>query len=315
MKIAILGATSEIAKDLILSFSAHDEHELVLFARRPKEVMRWLSMANLSNKHAIYDFESFHHVADLDAILNFVGAGDPSKAIALGGSILKTTETYDYLALEYLKENLKCKYIFMSSGAVYGENFIEPASASTQTPLSINQIEPDNYYTAAKIQAELRHRNLSNLDIIDLRIFSYFSHTQSLNSSFFMTDIMRALKNNEILTTSSQNMVRDYLSSTDLHQLIQKALLTSRINLAVDCYSKAPVDKFEILSQLRDKFGLRYQLQEGVVGVNASGNKLNYYSLNHSAQHFGYVPSKDSITSILTEAKLICHGESLGHSV
>ena len=119
MKIAILGATSEIAKDLILSFSAHDEHELVLFARRPKEVMQWLSIANLLNKHAIYDFESFHHVADLDAILNFVGASDPSKAIVLGGSILETTETYDYLALEYLKENPKCKYIFMSLSLIH----------------------------------------------------------------------------------------------------------------------------------------------------------------------------------------------------
>ena len=129
-----------------------------------------------------------------------------------------------------------------------------------------------------------------------------------------MADAMRAIKNNEVLMTSPQNMSRDYLSSSDLHQLIQKALLTSQINLAVDCYSKAPVDKFEILFRLRDEFGLRYQLQEGVIGVNSTGNKLNYYSLNHSAQHFGYIPSKDSLASILTEAELVCHGQSLGHS-
>ena len=315
MKIAIFGATSEIAKDLILSFSAHDKHDLDLFARRPKEVMRWLSTVNLSNKYVVNGFESFHHVSDLDAILNFVGPGDPSKAIALGASILEITEKYDYLALEYLKENPKCKYIFMSSGAVYGENFIQPASASTQTPLSIDQIEPDNYYAAAKIQAELRHRDLSNLDIIDLRLFSYFSHTQSLNSSFFMTGVMRALKNKEMLITSSQNMVRDYLSITDFYQLVQKALLTSGINLAMDCYSMAPIDKFEILSQLRDELGLRYQLQDGVVGINATGNKINYYSLNHSAKHFGYVPSKNSSTSILTEARLVFNDDSLGHSI
>jgi len=315
MKIAILGATSEIAKDLILSFSSYNDYELVFFARHPKEVIWWLNSVHLSNTHNAYDFESFHHISDFDAIINFVGGASPSKVNALGSSILEITEKYDYLALDYLKANANCKYIFMSSGAVYGENFIEPANANTHNPLSSNHIELSSYYAAAKIKAELRHRELSNLDIVDLRIFSYFSHTQSLNSGFFMADVMRALKNQEILMTSSQNMVRDYLNSFDLYQLIQKVLLTSGINLAVDCYSKAPVDKFKILSRLRDELGLRYQFQEGDMGINATGNKLNYYSLNHLAtQYFGYVPSKNSLESILTEAELIFHGVTLRDS-
>jgi len=40
MKIAILGATSAIAKDLILSFS--DEHKLELYSRRISDVTTWM---------------------------------------------------------------------------------------------------------------------------------------------------------------------------------------------------------------------------------------------------------------------------------
>ena len=38
MQVAILGATSQIAKDLIVAFSKQDSHELILFARRPEAV-------------------------------------------------------------------------------------------------------------------------------------------------------------------------------------------------------------------------------------------------------------------------------------
>jgi short-subunit dehydrogenase len=35
VRIAILGATSQIAKDLVLYFFKKNNHDLVLFARRP----------------------------------------------------------------------------------------------------------------------------------------------------------------------------------------------------------------------------------------------------------------------------------------
>ena len=47
MKIAILGATSQIARDLILSFS--DEHQLELFSREATAMGRWMVENNLRN--------------------------------------------------------------------------------------------------------------------------------------------------------------------------------------------------------------------------------------------------------------------------
>ena len=59
MRIAILGATSQIAKDLILSFSVEKNKHLHLFARRPDEIRRWLNHVGLSEQYPAYDFSVF----------------------------------------------------------------------------------------------------------------------------------------------------------------------------------------------------------------------------------------------------------------
>ena len=123
MKIAILGATSQIAKDLVLAFSKQDNHELVLFARRPEIVTQWLVSVGLSGRHAVSDFAAFSTDLHFDAILNFVGVGDPAQAAAMGASIFDITLKYDQMALNYLEHHPQCRYIFLSSGAAYGSNF------------------------------------------------------------------------------------------------------------------------------------------------------------------------------------------------
>ena len=59
MNIAILGATSQIAKDLIVSFSIDSSKRLYLFARRPNFINQWLNEIGLSNRYVIDDFHGF----------------------------------------------------------------------------------------------------------------------------------------------------------------------------------------------------------------------------------------------------------------
>lgn len=304
MKIAILGASSEIAKDLIRLFAANNEDSLILFARRPDEMDAWLCSLGLSKKYPTFHFESFSQSQNLDAVINFVGVGDPSKAIEIGNSILGITEKYDHLALEYLKKNPKCKYIFMSSGAVYGESFIKPVGELASDVVSESQRGLVNHYALSKIDAELRHRNLPDLGIADLRIFSYFSHTQKIESHFFMSDVMRSIINKSLLLTSSEDMIRDYLGRFDFYQLIRKILLGPSVNMAVDCYSQSPVSKFELLKNLENIFGLQYQVIDSLGGASPTGKKKNYYSLNRSAEYFGYKPLSNSMSTVLSEVEL-----------
>ena len=112
MKIANLGATSQIAKDLIGSFSAEETERLHLFALRPDDVKKWLNDIGLSERYLADDFVAFG-TQEFDAILNFVGIGNPAQAVAMGASIFDVSLQYDELALNYVRQHPECRYIFL----------------------------------------------------------------------------------------------------------------------------------------------------------------------------------------------------------
>lgn len=301
MRVAILGATSEIAKDLVQSFHAHDHHELVLYARRPQAVTQWLADIGLSGHYAVAEFAAFTADVHFDAIINFVGVGNPAQAAAMGASIFDVTLKYDELALNYVRHHNECRYVFLSSGAAYGNSFDAPVRANTQALIAINHIQPQDWYGAAKLHAECRHRSLPHLGIVDIRVFNYFSHTQDRNARFVITDILRALRDKTLFKTSGDYMVRDYLHPDDFHQLIQVLLTAPVINTVVDCYSKAPIDKPGLLEAMKNKFGLQYEITQNDTRVNATGIKPHYYSLNDKAAEFGYKPTWSSLEGLLVE--------------
>jgi len=284
MKLAIFGATSQIAKDLVTSFAANTNHELALFARRPDTVSQWLTATGLKDRYAAANFQSFNDEQHFDAILNFVGVGNPAQAAAMGASIFDVTLKYDELALGYLRCHPECRYIFLSSGAVYGSSFEKPVNEDSKAAVAVNHLQPQDWYAVAKLYAECRHRALPTLPIVDLRVFNYFSHTQDLAARFFITDILRAIQAGEILLASPDNIVRDYIGPDDFFSLVLRLLRVPEINDAVDCYTLAPVDKMTLLKAMQEHFGLTYSLREGPAGVNATGLKMNYFSINRRAR-------------------------------
>ena len=295
MRIAILGATSQIAKDLILSFAEHSPHALVLYARRPEAVTQWLTQTNLAQRYVVADFAAFTTNEHFDAILNFIGVGNPAQAAAMGASIFDVTLHYDELALAYVRKHPQCRYLFLSSGAAYGSTFETPAGADTKAMIDINHLQPQDWYGVAKLHAECRHRALAHLSIVDIRVFNYFSRTQDIEARFLITDILRAIRDKTVLKTSSDYIVRDYLHPIDFYQLVSVMLAAPPgTNTALDCYSKAPIDKPTLLTIMCEKFGLQFEISPGVSGINATGNKPHYYSKNRRAADFGYVPTLSS---------------------
>jgi nucleoside-diphosphate-sugar epimerase len=305
MRIAILGATSQIAKDLVLAFAKQDDHELVLFARRPEIVTQWLVSVGLSGRHAVSGFAAFSTDLHFDAILNFVGVGDPAQAAAMGASIFDVTLKYDQMALSYLEHHPQCRYLFLSSGAAYGAGFEAPVDENTKATVAINNLQPQDWYAVAKLHAECRHRSLAQLTIIDIRVFNYFSHTQDMSARFLITDIVRAIRDKTVLKTASDYIVRDFIHPSDFYKLVVALLASPAINAVVDCYSKAPLDKPALLAAMQDSFGLRYDVITTSAGVNATGNKPHYYSLNTKAADFGYQPNLTSLEGLKQEIQLL----------
>ena len=303
MRIAILGATSQIASDLILSFAADDSRALHLFARRPSKVADWLASSGLSGRYPVDEFSAFAR-QDFDAVINFVGVGNPAQAAAMGRGIFDVTLHFDGVVLDYLKEHPACRYLFLSSGAAYGSRFSEPVSLDTPAMFAINKLTPCEWYGTAKFHAECRHRAFVDLPIVDIRVFNYFSRSQDLSARFLMSDILRAIRDRTVLQTSSDYIVRDFLHPSDFHQLVRVILDAPAENAVVDCYSRAPVDKPDLLVAMQQAFGLQYKTSDSG-GVNATGNKPHYYSLNRRAADFGYQPAFTSLEGVLEESKII----------
>jgi nucleoside-diphosphate-sugar epimerase len=304
MRIALLGATSQIARDLIVSCSAEAEKHLHLFARRPDEVTKWLASAGLAGRYPTDDFTEFAK-QEFDAVINFVGVGNPAQAVAMGNSIFEVTLRFDEMVLEYLRGHPACRYLFLSSGAAYGSNFNEPAKRDTPAVVAINNLAPHEWYGVAKLHAECRHRAHPEWPIIDMRVFNYFSRTQDISARFLITDILRAIRDKAVLKTSSDYIVRDFLHPSDFYKLVSALLAAPATNAVVDCYSRAPIDKPNLLAAMQERFGLQYEITEATASVNATGRKPHYYSLNTRAADFGYQPALTSLEGILREAGVV----------
>lgn len=302
MRVAVLGATSQIARDLIVRL-AEEGHDLCLFARDPARVAAWLQPAWRA-RCEVAGYASFPACDRVDAIVNCVGIGDPAKAAAMGASILEVTRTYDELALAYLQRFPDCRYVFLSSGAAYGTVFEQPVDERTSARFPLNALGPEHWYGLAKLHAELGHRARGALPIVDLRIFSYFSRTQDMGARFFLSDALRALLHGEVLRTSPAPMVRDFVHPADLFSLLKAVLDAPPRNDAADVYSRSPVDKPALLGAMRDEFGLRFEVA-GTAGVNATGDKPRYYSLNRRAALWGYDPAFSSLEGVLHEMRHI----------
>lgn len=310
MRIAILGATSQIAKDLILGLAEKAECRLHLYARRIDELEVWLAKSGLAGRFSVDGYAGFPE-KEYDAVINFVGAGDPARIGAMGKDIFEVTLRFDEMVLDYLAIHPQCRYLFLSSGAAYGSSFAEPATQETAATININQLSPHEWYGVAKLHAECRHRAHSELPIIDIRVFNYFSRTQDINARFLITDMLRAIRDGVVLQTSADFIVRDYLHPSDFFRLVTALLSAPAANAVVDCYSQAPVEKPALLAAMQNEFGLRYEVVASAA-INATGGKPHYYSKNKRAAEFGYMPRWSSLEGVLMESTEMLRGSEPG---
>lgn len=301
MRLAILGATSEIARDLINSLRIKKNYALSLFSRKPAELEVWLKASNPKFIPESYSLTEFSTSMEFDAILNFIGAGNPKLIAELGESFVGLTQQYDELVLDYLKVHPHCRYIFMSSGSIFGGSFDNPIDSSTILPELNADVGSKQWYQNAKLAAEVRHRKLADTPITDLRIFNYFSHTQSIESQFLMANIARALVNQSILEVSPDPIIRDFLHPDDFCKLVVSVIEAQPANQVVDCYSKAPISKHQLLESLQSKLGLQYQFNDTLLTANPTGVKTHYYSKNIFAQKLGYKPKYTSLGGVTLE--------------
>lgn len=305
MKIAILGATSEIARDMIERFDLEGIHELDLFSRSKEAIENWVKKINLKNRCSSFGLDEFISEIKYDVLINFIGSGDPLKTSIIGSSIIDITQYYDDISLSYISKHNECIYIFMSSGAAYGAGFDIPVNEKSLAVFPINNLGSTDWYGIAKFYAECRHRAMKSFSIIDVRIFNYFSATQNMASRYFMADVVRSIKSNELFLTSKENIFRDYIDPDDFFGLLTKLINAGKgNNCALDCFSKKPLDKLNLLDKLASNFKFNYRFNDKLIINNPTGTKIHYYSENYRARDFGFEPSMKAMDSVIKQLKL-----------
>lgn len=304
MRIAILGAGSRLARDYVVSSVARgDPPEFRLLARRPEAVREFLAENGLSGRFEVGGIADLA-TGDHDAVMNFVGVGDPARARAMGREILRTTADVDRLVLDHLARRPETRYIFLSSGAVYGGRFEAPATETTPAETPINDIQPRDLYGAAKLHAEVTHRAHPEFSIIDARIFNYISRTIDPAARFLIMDMIAAARSGSVFRTDDREIVRDYLHPDDFRGLMDACLAApAGTNRSVDAYSRAPITKSELVALMAREFGMRHEITPTIDAIDATGVKPRYHSLNRRAAELGYHPVHSSESGIVTEVR------------
>lgn len=303
-RIALLGATGHIGKGLICNFCQTEIENIFLFVRSKERLESFLTQINCKHSFQIKDFNEFYN-CDYDIVINCVGLGTPSKVKKAGSEVFRLTENFDNMILEYLTRHPDTLYINFSSGAVYGTGFAIPAGSSTYSKWNINNIDESNYYGIAKLNSEAKHRALKNFNVVDLRVFGYFSRFIDLDPKFLLCEIISCVKTNRNFITDPKNITRDYVHPKDLFSLVKKCMIKKNINDVFDVYSQKPATKFEILNYFKKNYGLKYIIDRNINVASVTGTTSNYYSISRKAEKIGYKPQFTSMECIIQETKEI----------
>ena len=291
-KIAILGSTGHIAKGLIENLAG--KHELALYSRSKD---RPLGL--------------FPHEA-CDVVINCIGVGE--KLWKDRFQIFRVTETFDNMVLDYLLRYPRTLYISFSSAAVFG-HYEAPVDSGTKAVLDLNDLPDLSLYGISKINSEAKHRSLRELNIIDIRIFSYFSRHLAPDAVCLMSEVVSAIRTGRELITSPHDFLRDYIHPKDLAALVecclsavtpaQAGIAAPFLNKAFDAYSLFPIGKFELLDHFARWRGLKYQIDENWKETSPTGPKPNLYSNNLAAHRLGYAPRYSSMNTIADESEAL----------
>jgi nucleoside-diphosphate-sugar epimerase len=298
--IAILGCTGHIGKNILLKLINDTEHTLYLFSRSKENISELLKKHHISSNNInIIDYNELLNF-NYDVIINCVGFGDPKKVRDSNYQIFQVTERFDNLVLDYLRKiNRNCLYINFSSGAAYGTDFIEPATIQSVTDYKINSINAKDSYSVSKFYSEAKHRVLQDYNIVDVRVFGFFSEYIDLNTRFFLSDIINSIIQRSVFQTSPEHMIRDYVHPDDLYQLLILIIEKHNLNLALDLYSKKPISKKEMLNYFSNEYGVEIEFPKEYEENTITGLKPNYYSLYEKAASLGYSPKYSSLEVIV----------------
>lgn len=283
--VAILGANGHIGSALAHHYAARPGFRLELYSRQP--------MSPEFSENGLSASSIRHRTMDElercqpDILVNAIGIGDPARARKAGAAFYDLTMRIEDQIDRIADTHPSCLTVFLSSGAIYGAFDSGPVDEHSPARVALNGLRPQDWYGAAKIAAELRHRAQPNRRMLDIRVFGFVSRFLDLSTGYLVCDIVNAIKAGRAMKTNAQDIVRDYIGPAELAAIVDAGALHGTINRAVDTYSREPVGKFALLESLREQ-GLAWSVEDDPV----PSSRGHYWSRHRGAEEIGYSPTR-----------------------
>ncbi len=298
--IGIFGSTGHISQNLISYFYKNNYGNLILFSRNKSKLKNILKKYDKNN--FICETYSNFSKYNFDVIINCIGEANPASKYS--AKYFDDINYYDDKIIHYIQKHTKTLYLNFSSGIVYGNDFINPVTDKRITLLNLNKVSPNDFYIFSKIYSELKHRSYSDLNIIDLRIFSFFSRYIDLNYKFLINELINSIKNNTTFYTNDEDIVRDYIHPSDLYSIVYNCINKKDNNVAMDVKSKKPISKFELLNYLKKKHNLKFEIKNRK--KLSTELKTNYFSKSKKLHKlFNFTPEFSSLDSFKEELNFL----------
>lgn len=283
--VAILGSTSHIAKNLLVRFAKNPNFQVFSFNRAT-------------------GFEDFPN-NQYDLIINCVGSGLLNSTKNTYTDWFTITEKFDNLIIDYLlRVNPDALFISFSSGNVYGPLECPPKTHNKACAIYPNKLTIADFHRISKLNSEAKHRAFNSLNIVDFRIFMFFSRFINLTETYFMSQLINAVQKQEVFVTSTANWRRDFIHPFDLFEAV---ISCPKFNGALDLISKYPVFKWDILDYFIKVHDLRLDLQQDKDFSNGTGEKEIYYSDYRDNPFFHFQATFSSLACIGDESEAILY--------
>ena len=215
-----------MGKNLISFFIKNNDFKIFLFSR---DIKKFESLKMIFSDTMSFNTYDDFGKNEYDVIINCAGISNPNTFEKNSRSIFDIAEFYDTMVLDYLKNFPTTLYINLSSGAVFSGEFDKPVDDSSTYKFDVNGINKGEMYSISKMYLESKHRSLPDLNIVDLRIFGFFSRFIDVNAGFFMSELLQALKNKSEFVTDKKDFVRDYVNPNDFYDLTKNCIANKKI--------------------------------------------------------------------------------------
>jgi dTDP-glucose 4,6-dehydratase len=308
--VVLTGASGFIGKWLTLSF-LHARRELqgsgkmILSCRNSQPLKELLLEANFTDGYSVVesDVRSFPRNVIQDETLLINAATPARESLNLGNPM----EMFEIIIqgqrrlLELSAEKKSVRFLFLSSGAVYGKQPLDLVGLPESWERAPDPMNPANSYHEGKRVGELMGSIFladSSIEFISARLFAFLAPFLPLDEHFAAGNFLRnALHGQNVVIKSGGGSIRSYMYSTDLCSTIWALLTRGQSGSAYNVGSSEETNLRELAEKIRS-------VVESSIGIDIQGidtpTNVSRYTPDTSKTNFlmNHPPTKTLMDAI-----------------